>query len=88
MPRPSILRRSLVIVGETGFLAPADDADGFARHITALAQDGALRRRLGEAARTRALRFSWEETLARMLGYYRALSPNIDNKTDDGNTGL
>jgi phosphatidylinositol alpha 1,6-mannosyltransferase len=65
--------RSLVVAGETGFLAPADDADGFARHITALAQDGALRRRMGEAARVRALRFSWEETLARMLGYYRAL---------------
>jgi glycosyltransferase involved in cell wall biosynthesis len=65
--------RSLVVAGETGFLAPADDATGFARHITALAQDQALRRRMGEAARVRALGFSWEETLARMLGYYRAL---------------
>ncbi len=65
--------RSLVIPGETGFLAPAGDAGAFARHITALAQDEALRRRMGEAARLRALSFSWEETLARMLGYYRAL---------------
>jgi hypothetical protein len=47
-----------------------------------------LRLRFGEAARTRSLAFSWEETLAKMLGYYRALSANIDNKTDDGNTGL
>jgi phosphatidylinositol alpha 1,6-mannosyltransferase len=67
--------RSLVVPGETGFLAPADDAQGFARHITALAQDTALRRRLGQAARARALTFSWDETLARMLGYYRALLP-------------
>jgi glycosyltransferase involved in cell wall biosynthesis len=65
--------RSLVVAGQTGFLAPADDADGFARHITLLAGDGALRRRMGEAARARALGFSWDETLAKMLGYYRAL---------------
>ena len=65
--------RSLVVPGETGFLAPADDAEAFARHITALVRGEALRRRMGEAARLRALSFSWEETLARMLGYYRAL---------------
>lgn len=65
--------RSLVVMGETGYLAPADDPDGFARHITALAGDRALRRRMGEAARNRSLGFSWEETLAKMLGYYRAL---------------
>jgi phosphatidylinositol alpha 1,6-mannosyltransferase len=65
--------RSLVVPGETGYLAPADDADGFAGHITVLAQDAALRQRMGEAARARSLGFSWEETLARMLGYYRAL---------------
>ena len=69
--------RSLVVPGETGFLAPADDADGFARHITALTQDAALRRRMGQAARTRSLGFSWDETLARMLGYYRALLPGV-----------
>ena len=65
--------RSLVVAGETGFLAPSDDADAFARHITVLANDPALRRRLGAAARARALTFSWEETMARLLGYYRAL---------------
>ncbi len=65
--------RSLVVPGQTGFLAPSGDAAAFARHLTVLAQDPALRRRMGEAARARALTFSWEETLARMLGYYRAL---------------
>ncbi|HVW73875.1 MAG TPA: glycosyltransferase family 1 protein [Rhizomicrobium sp.] len=65
--------RSLVVAGETGFLAPADDAGAFAAHITTLAQDAGLRRRMGGAARARALTFSWEETMARLLGYYRAL---------------
>jgi glycosyltransferase involved in cell wall biosynthesis len=65
--------RSLVVDGETGFLAPADDAAAFAAHITALAQDSALRQRMGQAGRARALTFSWDETMARLLGYYRAL---------------
>ena len=65
--------RSLVVDGQTGFLAPANDAAAFARHITALATDAGARQRMGQAARARALTFSWDETLARMLGYYRAL---------------
>jgi glycosyltransferase involved in cell wall biosynthesis len=67
--------RSLVVDGQTGFLAPPDDAARFARHITALVQDESLRTAMGQAARARALTFSWDETLARMLGYYRALLP-------------
>jgi glycosyltransferase involved in cell wall biosynthesis len=65
--------RSLVVAGETGFLADADDAQGFARHIVTLAGDRDLRRSMGEAARARALTFSWDETMARMLGYYESL---------------
>jgi phosphatidylinositol alpha 1,6-mannosyltransferase len=65
--------RSLVVAGETGFLADASDADGFVRHITALAADPALRAAMGQAGRARALTFGWDETLARMLGYYRAV---------------
>ena len=71
--------RSLVVPGQTGFLVPAGDAGGFAHQLTVLAQDLTLRRRMGEAARTRALTFSWEETLARMLGYYRALLAGTDS---------
>ena len=67
--------RSLVVPDETGFLAPADDAGAFAHAITLLAQDAGLRQRMGQAARARSLAFSWDETLARMLGYYRALLP-------------
>ncbi|HEX2760282.1 MAG TPA: glycosyltransferase family 1 protein [Rhizomicrobium sp.] len=65
--------RSLVVAGETGFLADADDTEAFARHIVTLAGDRDLRRSMGEAARARALTFSWDETMARMLGYYRSL---------------
>jgi len=67
--------RSLVVDGQTGFLAPPDEAARFARHIAALVQDAPLRTAMGQAARARALTFSWDETLARMLGYYRALLP-------------
>ena len=66
--------RSLVVDGETGFLAQASDADAFAGHLARLAQDCALRARMGQAARARALSFSWDETLGRMLGYYRTLT--------------
>lgn len=65
--------RSLVVDGETGFLDDASDAPGFAAHITRLAKDSALRARMGQAGRARALTYSWDETLARMLGYYRAV---------------
>lgn len=65
--------RSLVVPGKTGYLVPADNAETFATHIDALAMDPNLRQRMGEAGRVRAQTFSWDETLARLLGYYRAL---------------
>ena len=65
--------RSLVVFGETGYLAPADDAGAFAGFLTALVNDAGLRHRMGAAARLRALTFSWDETMARLLCYYRDL---------------
>jgi len=65
--------RSLVVAGETGLLADASDAQGFTDNLSVLARDAALRQRMGQAARARALTFSWDETMASMLGYYRAL---------------
>ncbi len=65
--------RSLVVAGETGLLADASDVQGFADNLSLLAHDAATRQRMGQAARARALTFSWDETMARMLGYYRAL---------------
>jgi glycosyltransferase involved in cell wall biosynthesis len=65
--------RSLVVPGETGFLAETGDAGAFARQIARLAGDGNLRTRMGAAARARSLEFSWDETLSRILGYYRSV---------------
>jgi phosphatidylinositol alpha 1,6-mannosyltransferase len=65
--------RSLVVPDETGFLADANDADALSHHITTLAVDPALRHRMGHAARVRAEGFSWDETMARMVGYYRGV---------------
>lgn len=65
--------RSLVVPGQTGLLADASDARGFADNLLVLAKDADLRRRMGQAGRARSLTFSWDETMARMLGYYRAL---------------
>lgn len=65
--------RSLVVEGETGFLVHADNADGFARAVNRLAENPMLRQRMGEVGRSRALTFGWDETLARMLGYYSAI---------------
>jgi phosphatidylinositol alpha 1,6-mannosyltransferase len=65
--------RSLVVEGETGFLVHADSANGFAQAVNRLADNPDLRRRMGQAGRERALTFGWDETLGRMLGYYRAV---------------
>jgi len=62
-------------MGKPASWPPPDEAARFARHIAALVQDAPLRTAMGQAARARALTFSWDETLARMLGYYRALLP-------------
>jgi glycosyltransferase involved in cell wall biosynthesis len=49
----------VVVDGETGFLVEPRDHEGMARAIAALVGDEALRRRMGEAGRTRArVRFS------------------------------
>jgi phosphatidylinositol alpha 1,6-mannosyltransferase len=64
--------RSLVAAGSTGFLAEPRDVAQFADYLVQLANDDDLRRQMGEAARARALTFSWDETMARLLDYYKA----------------
>ncbi len=65
--------RSLVEHETTGFLVEPRRADLFAGRLATLAGDKDLRGRMGEAARQRALGFSWDEAMARILGYYRSL---------------
>jgi glycosyltransferase involved in cell wall biosynthesis len=50
----------LVIDGETGFVVPERDVDALAQALGTLARDGAMRARMGEAARSRVLRWNYE----------------------------
>ena len=52
--------RDAVVHGETGFLVPHGDIEALAGRLQELLEDAALRRRLGQAARAFAERFSWE----------------------------
>jgi glycosyltransferase involved in cell wall biosynthesis len=65
--------RSLVVHGTSGYLATPGCAEEFAEHIARLARDSESRRRMGLAARAHSLGFSWDEAMARVLGYYKSL---------------
>jgi glycosyltransferase involved in cell wall biosynthesis len=54
--------------GREGFLA--GDADRFVARIAQLCADRALRRRMAEAARLRAGRFSWDAVVTRHMEIY------------------
>ena len=57
--------------GITGHLVSARDESGLANRIELLVKDEAFRRRMGEAARDRALGYSWEHILSGLLDSYR-----------------
>jgi glycosyltransferase involved in cell wall biosynthesis/O-antigen/teichoic acid export membrane protein len=57
--------RESIVDGETGLLAA--DADGLADALERVVRDRELRDRLGDAARERALSFTWDETAAASL---------------------
>ena len=59
-----------VVDGETGFVVPAADPAALAAALLRLAQDPALRRKLGEAGRERLAKHF---TLADCVAKYRAL---------------
>ncbi|GAA0565546.1 hypothetical protein GCM10008942_12360 [Rhizomicrobium electricum] len=65
--------RSLVVHGETGYLETPRNANGFAGRLAVLARDEELRTRFSIAARERALTFSWDESMAKILDHYRAV---------------
>jgi phosphatidylinositol alpha 1,6-mannosyltransferase len=66
--------RSLVDPGVTGALLDPLDDTGFFREALALATDPGLRARMGAAARTRSLKFSWDEAMAGLLARYQGLA--------------
>ena len=71
--------RSLVVDGETGRLCPPHDVDAFARATATLVADPALRQRMGDAARERALTYDWDAILGRLASRYRAVARSIDS---------
>jgi glycosyltransferase involved in cell wall biosynthesis len=62
---------SLVEEGVTGFLVSARDEEGLAARLATLAEDAELRRRMGEASRSRAMGYSWDAILSGLLSSYR-----------------
>jgi len=64
---------SLVVEGQTGHLVSARDEAGLANKLELLVKDKALRKRMGEAARARALTFSWDAILSGLLESYRTV---------------
>ena len=62
---------ALVIRGETGELAPPNDAAAFVEAIAPLLQDADLRRRMGRAARARALHHSWDRAIHQLVNHWR-----------------
>jgi len=64
----------VVVDGVTGLLAPPEDAGALAAALLRMISDGALRRRMGEAGRTRALAdFTVEQMADRTLALYGQL---------------
>jgi len=65
----------LIADGETGFLVPPGDIDGFVSRLTKLQEDK-FRALMGKNARMEALKWSWESatSVLRNLQYERAIS--------------
>ncbi|MDT7949414.1 MAG: glycosyltransferase family 4 protein [Thermoflexus sp.] len=66
--------REAVVAGETGFLVPPRNVDELVQAIRKLVEDPALRRRMGQAGRARAVqRFAIERITAQYLDLYAEL---------------
>jgi D-inositol-3-phosphate glycosyltransferase len=75
----------IVADGETGFLVAERRPDAFAAAIASLLDDGALRERMGEAARLRAATFTWGRAVDRMAAIYgRVTRPEVTTATPCG----
>ena len=66
--------KELVVDGETGYVLPRGDAEGMARSLTTLVEDGSSRKRMGAAGRTRVEReFSFSTRLQRIEALYEQI---------------
>ncbi len=67
---------SLVIDGQTGYILPPYDAQGFADCILKLSQDYGLRKKLSGQARERALTFDWDSIMDGLIDDYSDIIKN------------
>src|SRR5262249_59041310 len=63
----------LVGDGANGVLVPPDDPASFARAVTLLASSEELRRGLGQAGRSQALAWAWDESFEQLRSAYRSV---------------
>jgi glycosyltransferase involved in cell wall biosynthesis len=66
--------------GVTGQLVSARDEAVLAARLESLVKDGERRRRMGEAARARALSYSWETIMSGLLDSYRRVLREADGR--------
>ncbi|MGZ3266745.1 MAG: glycosyltransferase family 4 protein [Croceibacterium sp.] len=69
--------RDLIEPGRTGLLVEVGDVAGYASALTLLAEDAALRIRLGQSARAESARYDWDAELARVAEAYVGLLPAV-----------
>ena len=67
--------RTLIKPGRTGLLVQPGDIAGYAEALKALAGNGALRERLGQAARAESARYDWDAASAAVAAVYAGLMP-------------
>ncbi|GHF10798.1 glycosyl hydrolase [Kordiimonas sediminis] len=63
----------LVVDGETGYLAPHDDAPAFAEKLEMLITDKETRQKFSEASIARGLSFNWRSVLGQVISHYQEL---------------
>lgn len=65
--------RALIENGRTGLLVPVGDVAGYAEALATLADNAALRERLGKTAREESARYDWDAAMAEVATAYRRL---------------
>ncbi|MDW8293031.1 MAG: glycosyltransferase, partial [Anaerolineae bacterium] len=60
--------------GEEGFLIPIRDVEALAERIEGLRSNPLLRRKVGEAARRRAISLSWEDSSTSLVAAYNQIA--------------
>lgn len=63
--------KSLVDDGVNGLLAEPGNKAMFARQLGRIASDPELRKQMGEASRSKALEYDWEQINGKLVGHYR-----------------